>query len=344
MAFTTQFLLKRHRDQLSPCRQVALKYVGGIYQNKKSIFQALADFSIRPPDGYSDSEIYPYKITFDFEAFFRPSKEPSTKNVSVLWEHTPLSASVASDFPGREGPVCFVRETDADTDPLVNRVLNYINDTAVLIGTAVLERYRPTLAKLDERIAEALYLEKKLFNPLKNGNCDFTRAEQRHPLVQLKKQLLRYIRQVPVVGFNSGRYDLNLIKVQLHSFFCSKKGEVEEFSVIKRSNQYLAIYTQHTVFLDVVNYLAPGYNYANYVLAFTREGHKGHFPYEWMTSTRKLNNKTLPPRSAFDSKLTGTKMSESDYAKCKKVWSDQKMQTFRDYLIYYNNKDVKTLH
>ena len=335
-AFTTKYLLKRHRNQLSDCRQVALKYIGGIYQNSKTVFEALANFSIFPPDGHS--RMYPYKITFDFEAFFRPAKQPSTERVSVLWEHVPLSASVASDFPGREGPICFVRQSDANSDPLLDRVLNYINETAKVIGEAMLELYRPTLAKLDETLDEALRLEEKVFS---SPDGDFTETGKRHPLVDLKKKLLRYLRQVPVIGFNSGRYDLNLIKVQLHSFFSSKERKKEEFSVIKRSNQYLAIYTQHTVFLDVVNYLAPGYNYANYLLAFTRNQHKGHFPYEWMTSTRKLENRTLPPRSAFDSKLTGTKMSESDYAKCEKVWSEEKMQTFRDYLIYYNNKDVK---
>ena len=336
-AFTTEFLLKRHRNQLSSCRQVKLRYVGGIYQNSRTIFEALADFSIFPPDGHSG--IYPYKIAFDFEAFFRPCKEPSTEHVSLLWDHVPLSASVASDFPGWEGPVCFVRASDADSDPLLDRVLNHINENAKAIGEAVLELYRPTLAKLDAAIGEALLLEEATFTTPSPGG--FAAAQTRHPLVQLKKRLLRYIRQAPVVGFNSGRYDLNLIKIRLHSFFASGDRRNQEFSVIKRSNQYLAVYTQHTVFLDVVNYLAPGYNYATYLRAFTRNEEKGHFPYEWMTSTRKLANRTLPPRSAFDSELTGVKMSESDYAACQKVWSDEKMQTMEDYLIHYNNKDVK---
>ena len=79
------------------------------------------------------------------------------------------------------------------------------------------------------------------------------------------------------------------------------------------------------MFLDVVNYLAPGYNYQNYLLAFTKNQCKGHFPYNWMTSVRKLENTTLPPRSAFYNKLIGCHISEADYESCEKVWRNQKM-------------------
>ena len=73
----------------------------------------------------------------------------------------------------------------------------------------MLEVYRPTLAKLHVAIGEALLLEEATFTPSPGG---FAAAHTRQPLVQLKKRLLRYIRQAPVVRFNSESYDLNLIK------------------------------------------------------------------------------------------------------------------------------------
>ena len=335
-AFTTQFLLKRHRSQLSPCTQVKLKYKGGVYQNTQSVFEELADIAILPPN--ENLKIYPYKVTFDFEAFFKtPTDAESTEHVTVMAEHWPLSASVASDFPGRTGPVCFVRESDKESDPLLERVLNYINDTAKLIGRTVMKSYQPMLNALDVKIAEAVSRELKITPTTKDPKRDIF---YNHPLVKLKKKFLRFILQVPVIGFNSGRYDLNLIKIFFHKYFSTKE-ESKFFSVIKRNNQYLAIYTKHTVFLDVVNYLAPGYSYENYLSAFTKNAHKGFFPYEWLTSVKKLRNKTLPPRSAFHSKLTGRNISESDYRQCQKVWTEQNMKTFKDYLIYYNNKDVE---
>ena len=180
------------------------------------------------------------------------------------------------------------------------------------------------LTALDAKIAWATTLEM-----LQKRDTDCDDFMKRHPLVILKWRFLRHIQQVPVVGFISGRYDLNLIKVHLHTFFSTKE-ESECFSVIKRSNQYLAVYTKHTVFLDVVNYLAPGYNYQNYLLAFTKNECKKHFPYSWMTSVRKLENTTLPPRSAFYNKLTGCHISQADYESCEKVWRNQKMRRLRD--------------
>ena len=129
-----------------------------------------------------------------------------------------------------------------------------------------------------------------------------------------------------------------LVKRDFHSFYT--ENDEKEIKTIKRCNQYIAAYTDHSLFLDMVNYLAPGYTYANYPKAFTMDECKGFFPYEWMTSTRKLSNVRLPPRSAFYSSLTGTNTSKEQYESCLLVWKEQKMQTFRDYLIYYNNKDV----
>ena len=106
----------------------------------------------------------------------------------------------------------------------------------------------------------------------------------------------------------------------------------------------MAVYTQHSVYLDLLNYLAPGCSYSNYIKSFLKDDctfFKGFFPYDWMTATRKLNNVTVPLRSAFYSAITEKNISAVGYAHCKKVWEDQGMKTFRDYLLYTNHKDVE---
>ena len=40
---------------------------------------------------------------------------------------------------------------------------------------------------------------------------------------QVKKEFLTYITQLPVIGFNSGRYDLNLIKTDILKFKLHRK-------------------------------------------------------------------------------------------------------------------------
>jgi hypothetical protein len=39
------------------------------------------------------------------------------------------------------------------------------------------------------------------------------REEKKHHLYQLKQQLEQYLQELPVVGFNTGKYDINAMKV-----------------------------------------------------------------------------------------------------------------------------------
>ena len=98
-----------------------------------------------------------------------------------------------------------------------------------------------------------------------------------------KVSIYKIDKKFPLLGFNSGCYDLNLIKREFHSFYTET--DKNEIKTIKRCNQYIAVYTDHTLFSDMVKYLALGYSNANYLKAFTLNECKGFFPYEWKTCT-----------------------------------------------------------
>ena len=36
-------------------------------------------------------------------------------------------------------------------------------------------------------------------------------------------------------------------------------------------------------------------------------------------------------------------MSESDYARCKRAWHDNNMTSVKDFLVWYNNLDIKPM-
>ena len=80
-----------------------------------------------------------------------------------------------------------------------------------------------------------------------------------------------------------------------------------------------------------------------YLAAFGCAEVKGYFSYEWMDNVSKLECKTLPPREAFYSSLKEESLSESDYALCKRAWHDNSMTCVKDFLIWYNNLDVKPM-
>ena len=85
-----------------------------------------------------------------------------------------------------------------------------------------------------------------------------------NPFSTLAGQLHCWLRQLPVVGFNSGKYDLNAIKQLFVTYLMkpSEDGEIDETRfVIKRDNTFMCFSTDKLKFLDMVNFLAPGYMY-----------------------------------------------------------------------------------
>ena len=97
--------------------------------------------------------------------------------------------------------------------------------------------------------------------------------------------------------------------------------------------------TKKLKFLDIINFLAPGYSYDKYLKAYGCELQKGHFPYEYMDGIGKLEDSALP-QEAFYSRLKNEGISDEDYARCQAVWRDNGMKTMHDFLVWYNNRDV----
>ena len=159
-----------------------------------------------------------------------------------------------------------------------------------------------------------------------------------HPLKKLRERFEEYLEELPVLGFNSGKYDLNAVKEFL--FPVLVQNEEVQFT-IKRNNNFMCLKTDHLRFLDVTNFLAPGFSYAKFLKAYECPQTKGFFPYEWMDSLDKLDHPSLPPHDAFFSTLKNENIAEQEYQYCQQVWSDNNLQTFKDFLIWYNNLDVQ---
>ena len=82
------------------------------------------------------------------------------------------------------------------------------------------------------------------------------------------------------------------------------------------------------------------FDYATYLKAYQCSVSKGFFPYEWMTNPDKLKSTALPGHEDFYSTLKNRNITEEDYAYCQRIWREQNMNTMRDYLMWYNNRDV----
>ena len=90
----------------------------------------------------------------------------------------------------------------------------------------------------------------------------------------------------------------------------------------------------------MTHYITPGFSYDKYVKAYGCDTTKGHFPYQYMDGVERLENTALPPKESFFSRLKNEGISDEDYASCRGVWRDNGMTTLRDFLVWYNNRDM----
>ena len=309
-----------HRHERTCEAGVNQIYKGGVYRPPASIFERLDDEGIivSPVLRY-----FPYRATFDFECYFSDERLPVNSD-KLQWSarHVPLSVSVASNVPGYEPALCFV--TDGDADKLVGCMITRLNTISDAAYESLLPLYADVLEELKTR-KEAWDEEEEEEDGKKTVN----------PCKTLEKQLQTWLRQLPVIGFNSGKYDLNVVKKFFVPLLIHKNA-----AVIKRQNTFMCFSTTNLKFLDVTQYLAPGVSYAKYLKAYGCELQKGHFPYEYMDGIGKLEDRALPPQAAFFSQLKNEGISDTDFAACQAVWGDNQMTTMRDYLIWYNNRDV----
>ena len=92
--------------------------------------------------------------------------------------------------------------------------------------------------------------------------------------------------QVPVVGFNSGKYDLQLIRKYFITHLC-------EENVLSGEKQGRVMYTNtpQFKFLDVTNYLSPGITYDKWVKAYGAKQTKSWLPSNGLTAQTKLTKR-----------------------------------------------------
>ena len=192
-------LLKRH--ELTCEGGIRRVYKGGVYRPPASIFERLDDEGIivSPVLRY-----FPYRATFDFECYFSDERLPVNSD-KLQWSarHVPLSVSVASSVPGYEPAQCYV--TDGDSDKLVADMMDHLTAISDAAYESLLPLYADVLEELKTR-KEAWDEEEEEEEEEENGKKTV------NPYKTLEKQLQTWLRQLPVIGFNSGHYDLNVVK------------------------------------------------------------------------------------------------------------------------------------
>ena len=203
--------LRRHESGCDG--KITRVYAGGVYHTTPAIYECLGDEGICVTD---DLRFYPYRATFDFDCFFDgENTTTNTDRVQCITRQVPLSMSIASNVPGHEAPCCFIM--NGDSDALVADMMTALVQTSDTAFDWLMPSYKRVFVELRKRK-----------NEWNKATLDKSEDEKKnYPYEKLIQQLCSWLRQLSVIDFNSGRYDLNVIKTLLFIPSMLKNDEIQ---------------------------------------------------------------------------------------------------------------------
>ena len=204
-------------------------------------------------------------------------------------------------------------------------------------------------------------------------NCASTQflQIQKKKLIDLQEHLERYCNVFSIFGFNSAKYDLNLLKFYLFPILVNERNI--EPTVIKKTNQVTSFKFGDIQLLDIMDFLGGATSLDSFLKAYKTSEAKRFFPYEWFGHPDKMQNPEFSPHDAFYSKLRSCNLLEAEHADyvnllkseltteqaviklklskspptgienyqyLQQTWKQEQMSSFTDFLQWYNNEDV----
>lgn len=250
-------------------------------------------------------------IVYDKEAIVIKESRNITKNFSLNNRQQAVSVSICSNIDGYTKPHCIVESNVKELYRLMFEYLKKVSEKGVKLMEA---KFKPLFDEINKVKDEDQ--QKKYLN-----------------------QLNRYVDKVPVLGFNSGKYDINLSINE----FMTELTKLGNISSIKAGNTYKSIQCGNMQFLDMCQYLPPAFSLDKYIKAFNPNGcQKSVFPYEFVDSYEKLNcDINTLTRDNFYSSLKNKGISNDEWVTFEKNKEKYNWRTVEDLLIFYNNLDVQ---
>jgi hypothetical protein len=290
------------------------EFIGGYCKKTKNIFEDL-------PEQFQENKFFDFYITYDFETILSKIEDKRTETLSFTNKHLPVSFSLFSNIPGYDKEPIFVCHDNVKE--LIDIFVKTLVDMSAKAYEINIKKYEDVLEYLNKKIDMAIHEKDK------------NKAEQKY------FKFMKWLREVPVVGFNSAKYDANIMKMYLSGALTKyDKPDKEEVTPLKTNSMYRVITSKTLKFLDVANFLAAGVSLDKWLKAYKCTMTKGFFPYEWLDKYDKLYQDHLPPYNEWYSSLKGKNIDMKDYEYCKDVWKENKMNTMMDFLRWYNNCDV----
>ena len=311
--------LERHLVRCS--ERVKHIYPKNVYQLRETLFDKLDSFGLQYTD---DQKLFTNLAVFDFECICIPEEKfKNTETTSWIGKHVPITVSISSNlitmpiFLCNSNPRDLVESFIDAVEGLATQSKAQMKLKFLAIETAIKSKLSRTLESLNERRCRnqrGFEFEDHCFeddNEEKDASTKFLQL-QKNQLIELQEHLERYCNVLPVFGFNSAKYDINLIKSYLLPILINER--IMEPTVIKKANQFVSFKFGDVQLRDIMNFFGGSTSLDSFLKAYKTAETKGFFPYEWFDCPQKMNNSELPPYDAFFSKLRNVNPLEKDYS------------------------------
>ena len=351
-----------------------------MYQLRETLFDKLDSLDIQYTD---DQKLFKNLAVFEFESNCIPDQKfKNTETTSWIGKHVPISVSISSNlitmplFLCNSNPRDLVESFIDAVEGLATQSIAQMKLKFLGIETAIKSKLSRTLESLNERRCRnqrGFEFEDHCFeddNEEKDASTQFLQMQKKQ-LIELQEHLERYCNLLPAFGFNSAKYDINLIKSYLLPILINERN-MEPF-VINKINQFVSFKFGDVQLLDIMNFFGGATSLDSSLKAYKTAETKGFFPYEWFDCPQKMNKSELPPYDPFFSKLRNVNPLEKDYSdyqnllgsglkteealskmKLSKpppsgeenyqylldIWNHENMCTFKDFLRWNNTKEV----
>ena len=327
----------------------------------------------------SEQKLFKNLAIFDFESIcVKEESYKKTETTTWIGKHVPISASTSSNLIPE--PI-FLR--NANPHHLISSFITALEGSAIQskaqmklnfleVETAIKIKLCAIMEQLNQRRNRAERVSNFVDDcVVEEEEDDLSRQflqMQRNQIIDLQEHFESYCNVLPVFGFNSAKYDINLIKSYLLPILINER-DIEP-TVIKKANQFVSFKFGDIQLLDIMIFLGGATSLDSFLKAYKTKETKGFFPYEWFDCPEKMNNKELPRYDSFFSNRNPLEKNYNNfqnfvnsglateqaviklrmdripatgaenYSYLQSVWENHNMQYFSDFLKWYNNKDV----
>ena len=275
-------------------------FPGGFYEQPKTIFEKLDNIGIKVPN---EDRYYPWFTVFDCKRVLKKLENDKTEKVEWTHEHVPVSVSICE-------AICYVQ---SDLQMLVDDMMSGLESICYESNELAEEKWGWVLEAINAKATEVKKRAAHDDDDEGDRPHDDTITEEK--LMRLHTAMQNYMGSLVILGFNSSKYDIYIIKQKLVArldLHLANKHQLGTYT-IKKGNAYACISTPKFVFYDISHFLAPGTSYADFLKAYQISEEKGFFPYEWFDDFEKLKQTYLPEKEAFYSSLKNASISDEDY-------------------------------